>query len=91
MKLNLLISLYIILSAIIIVSTSSRILNYYYDNERLYSIEENKDNYKVVTKNVVQCIRAPCNPLIVEEKTITNKEEVYQRCLNVHRFTNICS
>jgi hypothetical protein len=68
-------SLIILLSAIIIVSASSRILNYYYDSDRLFTIEENKDNYKVVTKNVVQCIRAPCNPLIVEEKTITNKED----------------
>ena len=75
MKLNLLISLYIILSAIIIVSASSRILNYYYDSDRLFTIEENKDNYKVISKNIIRCFRAPCDPKIVGEKTITNKED----------------
>jgi hypothetical protein len=76
MKLNLLISLYILLSSIIIVSASSRILNYYYDNNRLFTIEENKDNYKVVSKNIILCFRAPCDPQIVGEKTITNKEDI---------------
>ena len=75
MKLNLLISLYIILNAIILVSASSRIINYYYDDYRLFTIEENKNNYKVVSKHVVLCIKAPCDPLIVGEKTITNKDD----------------
>ena len=75
MKLNLLISLYIILNAIILVSASSRILDYYYDSYRIFTIEENKDNYRVVSKDIVQCFKAPCDPLIVGTKTITNKED----------------
>ena len=77
MKLNLFLFIFIILNAITIVSSSpSRILNIYSNSDIIYTFEENKDYYKVIKKNIIYCIRAPCNPKILEEKKITNKEDI---------------
>jgi len=66
---------YIIFNIIIIVSSSSRILTYYYKSSEIYTIEENKDNYKAFIKNH-NCSLAPCNQNIINEKTIKNKEDI---------------
>ena len=77
MKLNLFLFIFIILNAITIVSSSpSRILDIYYNSFRIYTFEENKNYYKVIKKDVVHCKKAPCNPQILEEKKITNKEDI---------------
>ena len=77
MKLNLFLFIFIILNAITIVSSSpSRILNIYSNSDIIYTFEENKDYYKVIKKNIIYCIKAPCNPKILEEKKITNKEDI---------------
>ena len=69
MKLNLFLFIFIILNAITIVSSSpSRILNIYSNSDIIYTFEENKDYYKVIKKNIIYCIKAPCNPKILDEK-----------------------
>ena len=51
-----------------------KILNYYHDG-LIYSIEENELKFKVVIKQIIYCIRAPCDPIIMEEKKIDNEED----------------
>lgn len=46
-------------------------MNYNY----IYSIVENKNNFEIVIKNQPMCIKAPCNPHIVETKNINDKED----------------
>ena len=51
-----------------------KILDYYFDGI-IYSIEENGVNFKVVIKQIIYCIKAPCDPIIIEEKKIDNEED----------------
>ena len=77
MKLSLLVSFYILLNAIIIVSSYSRFLEYNYESST-FSIKENENNYKVeIREPTINCIRAPCKQeYIIDEITITDKEDI---------------
>ena len=62
-----------------------KILDYYHDGI-IYSIEENEVNFKVVIKEILYCKKAPCDPIIIEEKKIENEED----CKNLKSlFTEI--
>ena len=52
-----------------------RILNYYHENGYIYSIEENKGDFKIIIKEEIVCKKAPCIPPIIDEKSITNEED----------------
>ena len=52
-----------------------RILNYYHEDYKIYSIEENEDNFKIIIKEQIVCFRAPCIPPILDEKFIENEED----------------
>ncbi len=77
-SLNLAIIFYILVNIITIVKTSSnetRILNYYNNDGKIYSIEEKENNFTVVIKDQIFCIRAPCIPPIIDEIPIKEKED----------------
>ena len=77
-SLNLAIIFYILVNIITIVKTSSnetRILNYYNNDGKIYSIEEKENNFTVVIKDQIFCIRAPCIPPIIDEIPIKKKED----------------
>ena len=76
MKLSLLVSFYILLNAIIIVSSYSRYLEYNYESS-IFSIKENENNYKVeIRQGTIYCFKAPCKQNIIDELTITDKEDI---------------
>ena len=52
-----------------------RVLNYYHGDYKIYSIEENEDNFKIIIKEQIICFRAPCIPPILDEKSIENEED----------------
>ena len=52
-----------------------RVLNYYHGDYKIYSIEENEDNFKIIIKEQIICFRAPCIPPIIDEKFIVNEED----------------
>ena len=72
-KINLII---LIISFISINSQDFRILNYYHNDGKIYSIEEGEDNFKILTKEVIFCITTPCIPPVLDEKIIENKEDI---------------
>ena len=74
-KLNLINSIILIISFIAINSQEFRTLNYYHTDARVYSFEEAKDNFKIVTKQVIFCFTTPCNFPVLAEKTIENEED----------------
>ena len=51
------------------------ILNYYYKDSRVYSIEEKEGTFKVLTKEVIFCFVAPCDFPILDEKPIEDEED----------------
>ena len=51
------------------------VLNIYYENNIIYSIEERDGIFGIITKHVIYCIKAPCDPLIVDRKLIENEED----------------
>ena len=51
------------------------ILNYYYKDGRVYSIEEKEGTFKVLTKEVIFCFVAPCDFPILDEKPIEDDED----------------
>ena len=51
------------------------VINYYYKDGRVYSIEENEGNFKVLTKEVIYCFVAPCIFPILDENPIENNED----------------
>ena len=53
----------------------SLILNYYYNDGRVYSIEEKEGNFKVFTKEVIYCFVAPCIFPILDENPIKDDED----------------
>ena len=55
-----------------------RVLNYYHGDYKIYSIEENEDNFKIIIKKQIVCFRATCIPPILDEKSIENEED-YQK------------
>ena len=77
-SLNLAIIFYILVNIITIVKTSSnetRIINYYNNDGKIYSIEEKENSFTVVIKQQIFCIRAPCIPPIIDEIPIKEKED----------------
>ena len=77
----------VILFAIIIVSIvlvlysktkkikDERTINFYHFSN-IYSFVETNNYFKMLTKQVIYCFKAPCNPYIIDVKDITNKEEI---------------
>ena len=77
MKSNIIIIFYLLLNIFVIVTSSSndtRILDYQYNN-KIYSIEENGNNYKVIMKEIIYCITTPCNPPVIDTISIKDKED----------------
>ena len=75
--LNLAIIFYILFNAITITNTSSndtRIINYYNNDGKIYSIEEKENNFKVLVKEHIFCFTEPCIPPIIDEISIKEKE-----------------
>ena len=72
-KINLII---LIISFISINSQDFRILNYYHNDGKIYSIEEGEDNFKILTKEVINCFTTPCIPPVLDEKIIEDKEDI---------------
>ena len=54
---------------------AERTLNYIV-NYKIYSIEQKNKNFKIITKNQIVCIKAPCNPQIIGVKSITDNEDI---------------
>ena len=52
-----------------------RVLNYYDKDGKIYSIEEYEDNFKIITKEIVDCVMEPCILPTLDEKTIENEED----------------
>ena len=72
-KINLII---LIISFISINSQDFRVLNYYHNDGKIYSIEEGEDNFKILTKEVINCFTTPCIPPVLDEKIIEDKEDI---------------
>ena len=72
-KINLII---LIISFISINSQDFRILNNYHNDGKIYSIEEGEDNFKILTKEVINCFTTPCIPPVLDEKIIEDKEDI---------------
>ena len=51
-----------------------KILDYYLDS-KIYSIEKNEDNFKIITKAIIYCFKAPCIPPVIDIKAIEGEEE----------------
>ena len=71
----------IIISFLIINSKDSEnnenalIINYYYKDNKVYSIEEKEGNFKILTKEVVACLIEPCIFPILDENPIEDEED----------------
>jgi len=52
-----------------------RVLNYYDKDGKIYSIEEYEEYFKIITKEIVDCVMEPCLPPILDEKTVENEED----------------
>lgn len=55
-------------------STNIRTLNYFFDNKE-YSIIDNENEFKIVTKEVIYCFTTPCNFPILDETVINNEDD----------------
>ena len=51
------------------------VLNFFHEN-KIYSFQEKDDNFKIITKNVVYCIKAPCPSQISSIKLIKDEEDI---------------
>ena len=51
------------------------IINYYHTDNRIYSIEKRENNYQILTKQTIYCIKAPCNPIVKSIKIVEDKED----------------
>ena len=51
------------------------IINYYHTDNRIYSIEKRENNYQILTKQTIYCIKAPCNPIVKSIKKVEDKED----------------
>ena len=56
-------------------NSDALVLNFYHEN-RIYSLEERNDKFKIITKDVVYCIKAPCPPKISDLKLIKDEEDI---------------
>ena len=78
MKSNIFIIVYLLLNIFSIVTSSTddtRSLDYYFKN-KIYSIEENENNYKVVFKEIIFCFVSPCDPLIIDTISIEDLDDI---------------
>jgi len=57
-------------------SDESRILNFYHKDGKIYSIEGNGDNFNVLTKELIFCVKEPCIYPVIAENAITDKEDI---------------
>ena len=57
------------------INNDALVLNIYYEDNKIYSIEKRDSIFEVITKQVIYCIKAPCDPLIVAQKLIENEED----------------
>lgn len=74
-RLSLILNIFIILFIFINSQESyKRVLNYYHTDNRIYSIEENEVNFRMLIKENVDCVMEPCILPILEEQTIENKD-----------------
>ena len=76
-SLNLSIIFCILVNVITISNTSSndtRIINYYNNDGKIYSIEEKDSIFKVIAKEHIFCFTEPCIPPIIDEISIKEKE-----------------
>ena len=64
-----------IISFIAINSQDFRILNFYHKDGKVYAFEEKKDNFKILTKEKVDCFVEPCILPVLAEQTIENEED----------------
>ena len=77
-RLNLILNVFITLFLVInSQETDKRVLNYYHIDDKIYSIEENEANFKILIKQNIKCDEAPCIPPILEEQNIENEEVCY--------------
>ena len=53
----------------------TRIINYYYKDGKVYSIEEKEGNFKILTKEVIYCLVEPCIFPILDENSIEDEED----------------
>ena len=53
----------------------TRIINYYYKDGKVYSIEEKERNFKILTKEVIYCLVEPCIFPILDEISIEDEED----------------
>ena len=51
------------------------VLNFFHEN-KIYSFQEKDENFKIITKNVVYCIKAPCPSQISSIKLIKDEEDI---------------
>ena len=52
-----------------------RVINYYYKDGKIYSIEENEKYYKIIVEEQIACFTEPCIPPKLDEKLIENEED----------------
>ena len=64
-----------IISFIAINSQDYRVLNFYHKDGKIYSFEEKKDNFKILTKEKVDCFVEPCILPVLAEQTLENEED----------------
>ena len=51
------------------------VLNFFHEN-RIYSLEERNDKFKIITKEVEYCKKAPCPHQIIDLKLIKDEEDI---------------
>ena len=51
------------------------VINYYYKDGKVYSIEEKEGNFKIFTKEVINCLVEPCVFPILDENPIEDEED----------------
>ena len=52
------------------------VLNFLHEN-RIYSLEERNGKFKIITKDVIYCVKAPCPHPITDLKIIKNEEDIH--------------
>ena len=50
-------------------------LNYYHTDAKVYSIVKEEEKFKIITKQVIYCLVAPCIFPVLDETTITDEED----------------
>ena len=58
-----------------VIDITSYEIDYYSNNNVLYIIETKRDNIKVTSKAIIQCIQEPCEPIFIESFNVEYKDE----------------